>query len=861
MIAPSPSIHDSGPPAAARLLENSNDWMWSVDAAGRHTYTNGAITRILGYSQDDLLAIPDFTTLLHPDDRERAALLLGTCVANRTGWANETFRWRRSDGSYCWLESNGTPLFDDAGRLTGFCGADRDVTSRMEQDLRLAESERRFRLTFECAGVGIAHVGADGRWLRVNEILLQMLGYEMDELMKLTFQDITHPEDLDADLAMAERLFAGEIRSYSMEKRYIRKDATTLWVSLTGSVVRDERGALEYAVAVVRDISERKAIEVARLQAERDYRTLFDSSHDLVLLVDPADGTIITANRRASELYGYTAGELHGMPMTRLTIDAGPGMTEVRRVIAGACEARFETTHRRRDGRLLHLQAALGLVNYGGRNVILATYRDATEEGRLLRALTASERRLRQIVDHGYDMLAITDAAGRMSFVSASVQPVLGCPPEALVGRVFTDVVHPDDQQQVASVFADVLRTPGARASVICRIGLEGQTRWCEGTGVNMLDVEGVEGVVIIARDITERRELEERVENARRVESLGQVAATVAHEFNNVLMTIQPVAELLGRRHGASADIAGLASRLSAGVQRGRAIAGHILRFAHPAQPSRQRTNLAEWLSGAEEELRSLAGAGIRIETSAGGGLEAEADPQQLHQLLTNLVLNAADAMQRAGTISIGVARVTPGADPRGLSWVEISVADSGPGISPEVRARIFEPFFTTKAKGTGLGLALCQQIATAHGGTIRAESRPEGGTAVVVRLPALPRQRTEAAQRRRLLMVEDDPGVAESLMLMLGDTYAIEWSSRGLGVLDKVRASTPDLVMLDVQLQDADGVSIYRQLREQSLHVPVVLMSGSISVDPRELDCRAAFLTKPFAAEDLVSVAAAFC
>ena len=856
MIAPSPSTPDSGPPEAARLLENSNDWMWSVDAGGRHTYTNGAITRILGYSPDDLLAIADFTTLLHPDDRDRAALLLGTCVANRTSWENEAFRWRRTDGSYRWLESNGTPLFDETGQLSGFCGADRDVTSRMEQDLRLAESERRFRLTFECAGVGIAHVGADGRWLRVNETLLQMLGYDMDELMTLTFQDITHPEDLDADLALAERLFAGEIRSYSMEKRYVRKDGTTLWVSLTGSVVRDERGALEYAIAVVRDISERKASEAARLQAERDYRTLFESSHDLVLLVDPADGTIVTSNRRASELYGYTAGELHGMPMSRLALDAEPGMTEVRRVLGGACEARFETTHRRRDGRLLHLQAALGLVDYGGRNVILATYRDATEEGRLLRALTASERRLRQIVDHGYDMLAITDAEGRMQFVSGSVEPVLGRAAEELVGRVFTDVVHPDDQQQVARVFAEVLQAPGARASVICRIGREGQTRWCEGAGVNMLDVEGVEGVVIIARDITDRRELEERVENARRVESLGQVAATVAHEFNNVLMAIQPVADLLGFRHGGSADIAALASRLTAAVQRGRVIAGRILRFAHPAQPARQRTRLGPWLSAAAEELRSVVGAGIRIETCAGDGLEAEADPQQLHQLLTNLVLNAADAMQHGGTISIGVARVT-----RDSPWLEISVADSGPGIPPEVRSRIFEPFFTTKPKGTGLGLALCQQVATAHGGTIRAESRPERGTAVIVRLPALPEQRSETPQKRRLLMVEDDPGVAEALMLTLGDAYDIEWSSRGLGVVEKVRASTPDLVMLDVQLPDADGVSLYRQLREKSLHVPVVLMSGSIAVDPRKLDCRAAFLPKPFMAEELFAATAAFC
>src|ERR671932_1553188 len=147
---------------------------------------------------------------------------------------------------------------------------ERRERKRVEEALR--ESEERFRATFEQAAVGIAHVGVDGRWLRVNQRLCEIVGYTQDELLEKTFQDITHPEDLDADLQQAGRLLAGEIATYSMEKRYTKKEGSIVWINLTSSLVREPSGEPSYYTVMIEDISERKRTEKALLQSERLYR-------------------------------------------------------------------------------------------------------------------------------------------------------------------------------------------------------------------------------------------------------------------------------------------------------------------------------------------------------------------------------------------------------------------------------------------------------------------------------------------------------------------------------------------------------------------------------------------------------------
>ena len=170
----------------------------------------------------------------------------------------------RKDGTPFWNELYVSPVHDEDGLLTNFVGVQNDITERRRIEEVLRESEERFRATFEHAAVGAAHVGIDGRWLRVNRRLSEIVGYEREELLERTFQDITHPDDLEEDLEQMRLMLEGELQTYTMEKRYLRKGGPEVWVNLTVSLVRDASGEPAYFIAVVEDISERKKTEQER---------------------------------------------------------------------------------------------------------------------------------------------------------------------------------------------------------------------------------------------------------------------------------------------------------------------------------------------------------------------------------------------------------------------------------------------------------------------------------------------------------------------------------------------------------------------------------------------------------------------
>jgi two-component system, cell cycle sensor histidine kinase and response regulator CckA len=839
---------------ASLIFNASGDCLWLIDSAGRPIYSNYAHERLLGYSTEDELDFGPASPIVHPDDRERLGALYHRAVTDGAAWKGEVFRWRAKDGAYRWWESDGTPLFDAAGELTGFCGADRDITERLEQENRLRESERRFRETFERAGVGIAHLSIDGRWLRVNTQLSAMLGYTEDELLAHDFRELAHPDDAAAATESLRRLVAGEIPSYTIEKRFRRKDGSFLWVSATSSIVYDAEGRPEYRISIMRDISDRKNAEEALRRSEEDYRTLFENSNDAILVIDPIDGTIVAANHEASSMYGQPLGSLIGASIGQLSDDPEKGRNHARQLSESVPKVAFTTTHIGADGAAIELEITLTRTMYGGRVMNLATNHDVTQHNRLLRELEQSELRFRSIVEHAYDLIFIMDPSGTGKFISGSARQNLGYSPEELQGTDLVELLDPDVRENIYRVLKMAAEeTNRKRATQTARVRCkDGSWRWFEATSVNMIGAPGVDGLVVIAHDVTEQIELAERLEQARRIESLGQVAATVAHEINNALMVVQPASELLLRKYGSDPGVTRLARQILSGVQRGKRVTQQILRFARPAEPSRTEIVLCNWLASLEPELRSLVEPKATLNvTCSDRSLATVADADQLHQVMTNLVMNARDAMQEGSTLHIAIA-------PAGAGMIEISVRDDGRGIPEDILPRLFEPLFTTKAKGTGIGLPLCRQIVEAHGGTIEVASTEGKGTVVTLRLRGTT---GTASARGSVLIVDDDELVSEALQGMLEDAgYATERLHGAAGVAEKVRAARPNLVLLDVQLGDDDGRDVFAELRRNRFDVPVVLMSGHVQIAPEDLDARSSFLAKPFEIDELLRAVAAF-
>jgi PAS domain S-box-containing protein len=225
-------------------------------------YVNPAFEKISGYATDEVRGRN--CRFLQADDRDQSALDELRVALREKRECRVVLRNYRKDGTPFWNELYVSPVHDEDGRLTNFVGVQNDISERRRIEEVLRESEERFRATFEHAAIGAAQVGIDGRWLRVNRRLSEIVGYEREELLQRTFQDITHPDDLEGDLAHMRLLLEGELQTYTMEKRYLRKGGPEVWVNITVSLVRDASGEPAYFIAVVEDISERKKAEEER---------------------------------------------------------------------------------------------------------------------------------------------------------------------------------------------------------------------------------------------------------------------------------------------------------------------------------------------------------------------------------------------------------------------------------------------------------------------------------------------------------------------------------------------------------------------------------------------------------------------
>ncbi len=255
--------------AHARLdlaVRGSNIGIWVADMPdgvlenARVTMSN--LWELLGYDRLEApTALPGRMALVHPDDQTRLQHAIQTYLSGDSGEFAVEHRNRHKDGSYRWLLTRGVAVRDPAGRPVRFIGTSVDITDLKRAEEALRESEGRFRGTFENAAVGIAHLDAARPLLARNEKLCDILGYPQPDLLGKTILEVVHPEDLEANLALFGSLMSGDIPSFTMEKRLLRKDATIVWAYLTVSVQRDVAGKPEYCIAIIQNIADRKRLE------------------------------------------------------------------------------------------------------------------------------------------------------------------------------------------------------------------------------------------------------------------------------------------------------------------------------------------------------------------------------------------------------------------------------------------------------------------------------------------------------------------------------------------------------------------------------------------------------------------------
>lgn len=286
------------------ITEHAVEWIWEVDREGKYTYASPGVEKLLGYTPEEVLG-KHFYDFFLPEDREKLKDAALAAFGAKQPFRDFLNRNRRKNGKTVWLSTSGVPVLDAAGDLLGYRGADNDITGRKQAEEALRQSEEMFRCTFDQSPIGAAIVGLDFRFQRVNAELCRITDYSEKELLARTFIEITHPEDTENSIKMAQRLAAGKIDHYTIEKRYLRKDSNTVWVRLSTRLIKDAAGKPLYFLPMFQDITAHK-------QADENLR---QSLHQLQKVMEE----IVQAMASTVEVRDpYTAG--HQRRVTRLAL-------------------------------------------------------------------------------------------------------------------------------------------------------------------------------------------------------------------------------------------------------------------------------------------------------------------------------------------------------------------------------------------------------------------------------------------------------------------------------------------------------------------------------------------------------------
>lgn len=494
------------------------------------------------------------------------------------------------------------------------------------------------------------------------------------------------------------------------------------------------------------------AVEARQRETERAREEL-EASHEtlaaVIAAVPPAivalddRGHVTIWNGGAERMFGWRKQDVLGRRNPAVPEHAQPQFDSILdRALGGERIVDLETRRRTAAGELIDVSLSTAPVHDPAGRVIgaVVVYVDIRERKAAEERLARSEAHFRALIENAQDSITVLDASARIRYQSPAIEPILGYTPGEVLARDVLDFIHPDDRRRVSRLIEESAATGESIGPIQCRARhRDGAWRILEGVATNLLRDPVVSGLVINARDVTERHRAEEEVRRQRemiarneKLAALGRLAAGLAHELRNPLTVLNGRIALLRNELPAGTPSARHLPSLEEAAERMKSIVQGLSSYSKPVKPMRAMLDVRDLLGGVlgliAHEVKT---GGVTVQIEADREVpRIVADPSQITQVLLNLATNAVEAMADAGGGRLTL-RVAANHD------VRIEIADTGPGISEDRLAAIWEPFYTTKPEGTGLGLSIVRGIVEDHGGTIRVESQVRVGTTFTITLP----------------------------------------------------------------------------------------------------------------------------
>jgi two-component system cell cycle sensor histidine kinase/response regulator CckA len=630
------------------------------------------------------------------------------------------------------------------------------------------------------------------------------------------------------------------------------------------------------------ELTERKQAEETLRASETRYRRLFESAKDGILILDADTGQIADVNPFLTTLLGYSQEELLGKELWEIGLfkDIFVSRTAFEEL---QCKGyiRYENlpleTH---DGHAIAVEFVSNTYVVNHKRVIQCNIRDISERRqaeeereRLLVQIQEQAQRVEQIMDTVPEGVLMLNAAGRVVLANPVAERDLSVLADARAGDI---IARLGDRP-----LAEFLTSPPK--GLWHEIAMNNKV--FELIARPMENGPELKGWVMVINDVTHQREIEQRIQQQERLAAVGQLAAGIAHDFNNIMAAIVLYAQMSARMEELPAIVRNRMETINQQAQLASNLIQQILDFSRRAVLERQPLDLALLLKEHVRLLERTLPESIEVKLTYGPGEHlVHADPTRMQQMVTNLAINARDAMPGGGTLHIGLERieVRPGESPplpemEPGEWIHVTVSDTGAGIPPDILPHIFEPFFTTKAPlGSGLGLAQVHGIVGQHGGRIDVETHMGKGTTFTIYLPALLVHSSKPSgvpgpgelptlptgKGETILVVEDNAVVrkalVESLELLNYRTREAMNGQEALAMLEQ-HSDDIDLLLSDVVMPGMGGMALLHALKERGLTVRVVMMTGH-SLEKELDDLRAHgmidWLPKPPELEQLAEV-----
>ncbi len=883
-----------------------HDVVYQIDKDTIIRYISPNIKNFIGFTPSEMIG-KSFVDFIYPED---LPMVLESYERSKRRIIEPLeYRLITKDKSYRYILTLSEAHYDGQGNYIGLSGVGTDIHEKKLAEIRLKDSEEKFKTLANSVLTSIFIIQDDiMQW--VNPATADILECSDEEIIGKPFYTFVHPDDVEqAKLRVAARQ-RGEDVINRYEARIVTKNNTVKWIDFHVATIQ-YNGRLAILGSAT-DVTDRKNIELELKNSEEKFYKAFHSSPIPMSINTFKDGVYREVNEAACQTFGYLPQEAVGRSIFDLNVFADKDeLDEYVKILQTNQKVKdFNVTFKTKNGLLKDCIINSDIFDASNEKLVISSIVDITQIKRsaqiiyeqyrelqkVNRDLTKTKEeltikniqlydekeRLNRILESINDAVIVTDNNGTVLLVNNSTSVLLEKSTDILIGKKAMDILTIDCKQPIAFQYDEIIhKIKTGSLSQECILYVNNFSYNVELHILPLKDhIGNISGMVIIIRDITQKKKIEEHIAQASKLESVGLLAAGIAHDFNNILTSIVGNLSIIKNKIGKSAEFYNNLQEAENASFRAKELTRQLLTFSKGGAPVRKVTSLSTTIIDTATFV--LRGSAIKCNFSMDDDLwHVEADVGQISQVIQNIVINAREAMNDHGTLHVYAHNVKNDDSMQSIigkeKYIKISIEDNGPGIKAENIEKIYDPYFTTKPYGTGLGLTVVYSIIKQHGGLIFVDSTPNKGTRFDIYLKATDKPADDFNKeyevssifgKGKILVLEDDENIQFILKTMLQELgYEVDIANDGdeaLEKYEKYRNHTENYLFAIMDLTipgKKGGKETIKQIRQIDKDFKVIVSSG-YSNDPVMSNYKEygfdGILPKPYRFEDLKQIIA---